>query len=74
MLKIDWVMKVSEMHSFRRDWRVRKVHIHQTDANHPWSRLLRRGQTRLHQTGLPEHLHGHAEYDQGHGSSEDLLR
>ena len=59
---------------FRRYWRVRKVNVHQTDEDHPRSRLSGRGEEDLHQAGLPEHLHGDAVHDQGHGPAQDPVR
>ena len=57
-----------------RNGRVWKVNLHQTDANHPRERVLGRGQEVSHQAGLPEHLHGHAVHDQGHGSPKNTVR
>ncbi|VVC88316.1 unnamed protein product [Leptidea sinapis] len=54
-----------------RYWRVGQVYIHQADENHSRVGLQRRGQTRFYQTGVPEHLHGNAEYDKSYGSTQN---
>lgn len=55
-------------HRYRRVW---QVDVHQTDANYPRQRILGRGQARLHQAGVPEHLHGDAVDDPGDGPPQD---
>lgn len=57
-----------------RNWRKREKHFHQADEDHPWPRILGRGQERLHSAGLPEHLHSHASYDPGHEHVTDPLQ
>ena len=57
-----------------RYWRIGQIDIHQADAYHPRRGLLGRGQARLHQTDLPEHLHGHAEHDQRHGRPQHRVQ
>ena len=59
---------------FHRHWRVGKVDVHQTDEDHPRSRLSGRGEEDVHQAGLPEHLHGDAVHDPSHGPSQDPVR
>ena len=58
----------------RRYWRVGQVDVHQADEDHPRSWLSGRGEEDLHQAGLPEHLHGDAVHDQGHGPAQDPVR
>lgn len=59
---------------FLRHWGKREEHIHQTDEDYSWRRLLRRGQKGFHKTGLSEHLHGHAGHDPSHGDAQDPLQ
>ncbi|KAK7896491.1 hypothetical protein WMY93_021816 [Mugilogobius chulae] len=47
-------------------WRERKEHFHQADENHPRPRVFRGRPTRLHQAGLSEHCHVHANHHTGH--------
>lgn len=56
--------------SFNRYWREWKEHLYQTNENYPWRRILRGGQEELCQTGLPEHLHVHADHDPSHGDTQ----
>ena len=55
---------------YRGEW---QEHLHQTDEDHPWDGLHRRGQEGLHQAGVPEHLHLHAGHDPGHGEPQDRV-
>jgi len=56
-----------------RYWGIGEIHIYQTNADYPWFWLLRRRQKRVHQTSIPKYIHGHAEYDQGHGHAQNTL-
>ena len=60
--------------SYSRYRRVGQVDLYQTDAHHPRRRLHGRGQADPHQARVSEHLHGHAEHDQGHGLAQDPVR
>ena len=44
---------------FFRDWRVRQINVHQTDANYPRSRIFRRRQTSTHPISVSERVYGH---------------
>ena len=69
----DWAVSMHLCCLFRNWWK-REEHFHQADEDHPRPWVLWRGQERLHQAGLPEHLHGHAGHDPGHEHVTDPLQ
>lgn len=66
---------VKSLNSARcRDGRERQEHLHQADENHSRFGLHGGGQERVHQAGLPEHIHLRSSHDPIHGNPSDSLQ